>query len=333
METNLHVPQRLFTQPVQYKVPDYQDRQWEPLWNDVENLAELIIENDRTVAPHFMGAVVLQHVQFPTGTIERRIVVDGQQRLITLQLLIDAIQKVLFVRVYLDPARRLSALVDNREEFRDGDETNAFKVWPTAVDREAFRHAMNTDLPGDEYTASRIVQAHDYFKGQVEQWLDKAGNEDREGAHRAAAALEKVVRAKLELVVIDLGASDDPHVIFQTLNARGTPLLQSDMVKNKILYDAKIESRDDDSHQSPEERQLWPFADDWWPTKSGADCKGDRVSTCFSTTGLSFETGRRPSRTTSSVSLRNMWPCKQEERRPYWESRRILAISEGYIER
>jgi len=276
MDTNLHVPQRLFTQPVQYKVPEFQrryvwnqDRQWEPLWNDVENLAELIIENDRTVAPHFMGAVVLQHVQFPTGTIEQRIVVDGQQRLITLQLLIDAIQKVLFVRGYLDPARRLSALVENREEFRDDDATNAFKVWPTAVDREAFRHAINTDLPGDEYTASRIVQAHDYFKGQVEQWLDKAGNEDREGARRAAAALENVVRAKLELVVIDLGASDDPHVIFQTLNARGTPLLQSDMVKNKILYDAKIERREEDSHQSPEERQLWPFADDWWAKEVG----------------------------------------------------------------
>ena len=30
------------------------------------------------------------------------------------------------------------------------------------------------------------------------------------------------MRAHLELVVIDLGDSDDPHVIFETLNARGT---------------------------------------------------------------------------------------------------------------
>ena len=128
---------------------------------------------------------------------------------------------------------------------------------------------MSNDLPGAEHAASRIVQAHDYFKGQVERWLDKFGNEDGEGARRAASALEEVVRMKLELVVIDLGDSDDPHVIFQTLNARGTPLLQSDMVKNKILYDAHIESSDDDSDQSPEERRLWPFDDDWWAKDVG----------------------------------------------------------------
>ena len=276
MQTNLQRPQRLFAQPVRYEVPAFQrryvwnqDRQWEPLWNDVENLAESIMEDGQNAQTHFMGAVVLQHVQFPTGTIERRIVVDGQQRLTTLQLLIDAVQEVLEVRGCSDPAKRLSALVDNRQEFRDGDEDNAFKVWPTAVDRAAFRHAMSADLPGAEHTASRIVQAHDYFKRQVEQWLDKVGNEDGEGARGAALALEEAVRMKLELVVIDLGNSDDPHVIFQTLNARGTPLFQSDMVKNKILYDAKIETSDDDSDQSPEERRLWPFDDDWWAKDVG----------------------------------------------------------------
>ena len=276
MQTNLQRPQRLFAQPVRYEVPAFQrryvwnqDRQWEPLWTDVEDLAESIMEHGRTAQAHFMGAVVLQHVEFPTGTIERRIVVDGQQRLTTLQLIIDAVQEVLEVRGFSDPAKRLSALVDNRKEFRDGDDDNAFKVWPTAVDRAAFRHAMSNDLPGAKYAASRIVQAHDYFKGQVERWLDKSGNEDGESTRRAASALEEAVRMKLELVVIDLGDSDDPHVIFQTLNARGTPLLQSDMVKNKILYDAKIGSSDDDSDPSPEERRFWPFDDDWWAKEVG----------------------------------------------------------------
>ena len=177
METNLQRPQRLFAQPVRYEVPAFQrryvwnqDRQWEPLWNDVENLAESNMEDGRNAQAHFMGAVVLQHVQFPTGTVERRIVVDGQQRLTTLQLLIDAVQKVLEVRGCSDPAKRLSALVDNRQEFRDGAKDNAFKVWPTAVDRAAFRHAMSHDLPGAEHAASRIVQAHDYFKGQYREF-------------------------------------------------------------------------------------------------------------------------------------------------------------------
>ena len=226
METHLQRPQRLFAQPVRYEIPDFQRRyvwkqeeQWEPLWNDVAELAQSIMQDDET-PPHFMGAVVLQQQRFPSGTIERRIVVDGQQRLTTLQLLIDAIQEVLERRGYSDPAKRLSALVANQKEFCDGNADNTFKVWPTAVDRTAFRHAMTNELSASEHSRSRIVQAHYYFKGQASQWLDMFAVETGE-RNQAALALERAVRSDLELVVIDLGRSDNPHMIFETLNARG----------------------------------------------------------------------------------------------------------------
>ena len=110
MNTNLQRPQRLFAQPVRYEIPDFQRRyvwrqeeQWEPLWDDVAGLTQSIAEDGRT-EPHFMGAVVLQQLPFPSGTIERRIVVDGQQRLTTLQLLIDAIQEVLEDRAHSGPS-------------------------------------------------------------------------------------------------------------------------------------------------------------------------------------------------------------------------------------
>ena len=273
MQTNLQRPQQLFAHPIRYEVPDFQrryvwkqDEQWEPLWDDVADLAQSLMEDGSEA--HFMGAVVLQPAPFPTGTIERRIVVDGQQRLTTLQLLIDAVQAVLAVRGHSDPAKRLAALVENPDAFHDGDNDNAFKVWPTAVDRAAFRHAMHNDLSAAEHATSRIVQAHDYFQGQVGQWLDKFDDQAGERV-RAATALEEALRTKLELVVIDLGGSDDPHMIFETLNARGTPLLQSDMVKNRVLYDAKIERSDDDDDLSAEERRLWAFDDDWWNKEVG----------------------------------------------------------------
>ena len=275
MKTNLQRPQRLFVQPVRYEIPAFQRRyvwrqeeQWEPLWDDVEELARAIMEEGRT-EPHFMGAVVLQQMQFATATIERRIVVDGQQRLTTLQLLIDAIQEVLEDQEHASPAKRLSALVANGEEYLDGDEDHAFKVWPTTVDRIAFRHAMSNELSSTNHAASRIVQAHDYFRGQTEQWLARFDG-DAEERDRAASALEAAVSRCLELVVIDLGESDDPHVIFETLNARGTPLLQSDMVKNKVLHDAGIGIRDDESEANEEEKGVWAFdEDDWWSQEVG----------------------------------------------------------------
>lgn len=273
MQTNLRHPQQLFAQPIRYEVPDFQrryvwkqDEQWEPLWDDVADLAQSLMEDGSEA--HFMGAVVLQPAPFPAGAIERRIVVDGQQRLTTLQLLIDAVQEVLAVQGHSGPANLLSYLVENPDPFRDGDKDKAFKVWPTAVDRAAFRHAMHNDLSTAEHASSRIVQAHDYFKGQVGQWLEKFEDSTGERA-KAATALEEALRTKLELVVIDLGGSDDPHVIFETLNARGTPLLQSDMVKNRVLYEAKIQRSDDDADRSPEEQQLWAFDDDWWNKEVG----------------------------------------------------------------
>ncbi len=272
METNLQRPRRLFAQPVRYEIPAFQRRyvwkqeeQWEPLWDDVEDLAQSIVE-DRP-KPHFMGAVVLQQTQFATATIERRIVVDGQQRLTTLQLLIDAIQEVLENEEHSNPAKRLSTLVTNGQEYRNGNPDYAFKVWPTTVDRDAFRHAMSNDLTTTNFVTSQIVRAHEYFKRQTEKWLNQSS---RESSERRASALEQAVSQHLELVVIDLGKSDDPHIIFETLNARGTPLLQSDMVKNKILHEAKIEVANNDGETSPEEQNIWPFnQDDWWAQEVG----------------------------------------------------------------
>ena len=275
MQTNLQRPQRLFVQPVRYEIPPFQrkyvwkqDEQWEPLWADVEELAQSILEEGRT-EPHFMGAVVFQQRQFAAGTIERRIVVDGQQRLTTLQLLIDAIQEVLEAREHFSQAERLSDLVANGEQYRNGNPDHAFKVWPTVVDRAAFRHAMRNDLSAIGYADWGVVQAHEFFKGQAEQWLDRFSADGRD-QDQAASALEAAVSMNLEIVVIDLGDSDDPHVIFETLNARGTPLLQSDMVKNKVLHDAGVGLQDDDAETSEEEKTLWPFGQDsWWAQEVG----------------------------------------------------------------
>lgn len=275
MDTNLRQPQPLFAHPIRYEIPPFQRRyvwkqeeQWEPLWEDIERLAHSTVDGERPAA-HFMGAIVLQQMEFPTGTMQRRLVVDGQQRLTTLQLLMDAIQEILESRGHSNPAKRLSALVLNAEEFRDGDPDRAFKVWPTVIDRIAFQHAMSNDLSATKHAASRIVQAHEYFKGQAIQWLDRFPEENGE-RDRAANALEAAVSVKLEIVVIDLGDSENPHVIFETLNARGTPLLQSDMVKNKVLHEAGIGLEDDEGDATPEMKRIWPFdQDEWWAEDVG----------------------------------------------------------------
>ena len=111
---------------------------------------------------------------------------------------------------------------------------------------------MHNDLPSEEYEESLIVQAHNFFKAQVSKWLD----DRQEDASQAAEALEQAVSGLLELVVIDLDPSDDPHIIFETLNARGTPLLQSDLIKNMVLFEAEKAGVASNKEESP---QLWNF--------------------------------------------------------------------------
>src|SRR5664280_3398607 len=67
--------------------------------------------------PHFLGAVVLQQVQKKTGQMQERTIIDGQQRLTTLQLLLDALHAELLAVGAVQSAMRLDALVVNPPAF------------------------------------------------------------------------------------------------------------------------------------------------------------------------------------------------------------------------
>lgn len=265
MKTDILTPKKLFQKEVRYTIPTFQrpyvwsqDNQWEPLWEDVRNVAENYLEElersnsaveaEEQTKTHFMGAVVLQQISTATKDIEQREVIDGQQRVTTLQLLLDAIQGVCEEKKFKVIARRLSKLVTNDKESIGDDSHHIFKLWPTKSDREAFRHAMDNGLAAKGFEESLIVQAHEFFQLQVRKWVDD--NVDQ--VERRMDALEVAVTSMLQMVVIDLNTQDDPNVIFETLNARGTPLEQSDLIKNFVLS----ESRKDDMWEN--------LGDDWW---------------------------------------------------------------------
>ena len=268
MDVNILNLQKLFNNPQRYEIPPFQrayiwnhEEQWGPLWEDVQNKAEQCLESPHTRhAAHFLGAVVLQQQWVQTSRLATRIVVDGQQRLTTLQLLLDAVQEVLEERGHTDPADRIEALILNKRQWAGNDPDNVFKVWPTKADQEAFRQAMHNDLLSEEYKESLIVQAHDFFKLQTSQWLD-AQPQDQEAR---AEALDQAITDYMELVVIDLEPTDDPHIIFETLNARGTPLLQSDLIKNMVLFEAGQPGVVIDAEIAG---RLWAFTDSWWSTE------------------------------------------------------------------
>ena len=211
------------------------------------------LKQSNKTSPHFLGAVVVKQVPVSTKDIGQREVIDGQQRVTTHQLLLDAIQQICEDSVepyFKRAARRLAKLVTNDEDLIDDDELQVFKLWPTRGDRQAFRHAMDNGLAANDFGESLIVQAHEFFKLQASKWL-----EDASGPMESKIdALEAAATTLLQMVVIDLDTPDDPNLIFETLNARGTPLEQSDLIKNFVLSQGR--DRDGD---------IWGNLDDrWW---------------------------------------------------------------------
>ncbi len=233
----------VFMQPQRRVVPLFQrpyvwneESQWEPLWNDVVRVANRVLDRpSEKHHPHFLGAVVLQQVQKQTGQMQERTIIDGQQRLTTLQLLLDALHAELLAAQALPPALRIEPLVANAEPFCSKPE-DRFKVWPTNRDRPAFNAVMAAQPPVDYasigHDGERMVEAHRFFSEQARAWLAVSG---AEAILARAAAIETVVRELIQLVVIDLTVDENAQEIFETLNARGAQLTAADLIKNFIF--------------------------------------------------------------------------------------------------
>jgi hypothetical protein len=281
-------PQRLVVPLFQRPYVWNEDNQWEPLWADVTRVAgRLLADPGGRHQPHFLGAVVLQQLTNKLGSLQERTIIDGQQRLTTLQLLLDALHAELEVAGAEQPARRLEPLVMNQEAFWEQPE-DRFKVWPTNRDRGAFNEVMAADPPLNYdklvHKASRLTQAHEYFAERAREWLH-AG--EGELAIRAAA-IELAVREQIQMVVIDLSVDENAQEIFETLNARGAQLTAADLIKNFIFQRLSESGADVEAAYE----QYWKeFESGFWETEISAGRLRYQRSSMFLNQWLIAKTG------------------------------------------
>ncbi|QJW35486.1 GmrSD restriction endonuclease domain-containing protein [Cellulosimicrobium protaetiae] len=276
METNVRTPQQIFIQPQQIVVPLFQrpyvweeEDQWEPLWQDVVRIAS-IRHSGSIGASHFLGAVVVQAEESAMGNLIVRNVIDGQQRLTTLQLLMDAAGAAFEERGLDRYSTQLEALTHNNPAFVD-DEEQRLKVRHTNRDRAAFDDVMNAEPPVTHddlpHSTSRITAAHAYFARCVGEWLDGEGDVSAgarpDDVTQRAELLAGVLSNGIQFVVIDLQANEDSQAIFETLNARGTPLTAADLVKNLVFQRLAKEGADARSAY----RDVWPFDSAFWDSE------------------------------------------------------------------
>ena len=279
--------QQLFQDRRQYMVPFYQrsyvwtlTNQWEQLWEDIQAKADARLLGNK-FTPHFLGAVVLDP-QPKTSLIgvDTLHIIDGQQRLTTLQFILKSISLAL-KSVHATAISEIitgTMLNGNPDTMRDS-EIEKFKVWPTFRDRNSYRNALTAKdrvelkkrFPKSftlRETLRQIGIRHPapleaiwFFTGRFEQWI-KQGNEGEISLR--AENLASAILQDLKVVSIVLDEDDDAQVIFETLNGRGAQLHATDLIRNFIFMRADREGTDSEKLYN----EFWSkFENQYWNTE------------------------------------------------------------------
>jgi len=236
-EATAHLQVPLFQRPYVWK----EEQNWKPLWDSFSD-AFVRRHLNESRRPHFLGSIVLDLSPTPHGEVTVRQIIDGQQRLSTLQILIATMRDLARVRGVDKYPEAFDRLVSNFVPSERRPESR-YKIWPTNQDREAFELAMTggplksiAEKLGKRESMKtfghQMLDCYLYFYRELEELLEGESETD---ITEVFGAMYTTLREDVLLVVIDLDENDDPQLIFETLNALGTPLLPSDLVKNLLF--------------------------------------------------------------------------------------------------
>ena len=267
MDTLVTTVDQAFPRLKQYAIPSYQrnyvwtrEGQWEPLWEDLKTLAAHVQASGKKAKPHFLGTIITKEIG-TEGFISRWWVVDGQQRLTTLQILIAAARAAFSVRGLNQYADILSDLLANPSKVvkvpRD-----KYKIEHKSSDYDGFASIVNTALSSspEAVADSHLTPCYAYFLNEVGQWLDSCGEEHLE---TSAEAFTTASLNQLQVVDIRLDGDENGHAIFEALNARGEPLTEWEKTKNYILSLAVGEADPDGDRTYREYLETYD-ADPYW---------------------------------------------------------------------
>lgn len=206
-----------FVIPIYQRTYSWTERECTQLWDDILRTGR----ND-DVAAHFVGSIVyIEKGLYQVSSQSPLLVIDGQQRLTTVMLILEALARHLGDSEPLDgfSARKLRSyyLLNPLEE---GD--RAFKLLLTQTDKASlFALVMQKAMPAE--SSLRVQENFDFFMEQV-----KSLGTDLAGLCKGLA----------KLVIVDIALSrdqDNPQLIFESMNSTGRELSQADLIRNFIL--------------------------------------------------------------------------------------------------
>jgi len=287
----LKVP-AIWTIPLYQRTYGWTRSQCEQLWKDIERLTAKSKEDT-----HFIGSIV--HIEPGTqlkSMLKPSIVIDGQQRMTTVSLILSALGKVMDEKKYSGEMNNTAIqdyfLFNNNEQGE-----KKYRLILTKSDEETLKSVLEgRETPSNP--SKTIIENFNFF-------LDKI----RESEIDLGELFNSLQRLLLVEISLTEG-SDDPQLIFESLNSTGLRLTQTDLVRNYILMGLD------------QDRQKQIYNNYWYPmeqkfSEMGKGEEFDKFMRYF----LNVQTGNE------RIVARNVY----QEFKTYWENKKDDI--EGTIEK
>lgn len=265
--------QEILTKKKAFMIPRFQrEFTWEKehvevLWDDL--LENLTIKNSElTISEYFLGSLVLIDND-DDSTQNKRIVVDGQQRLTIITILLSALYDS-FISVNED---KLANFVfkyiitqDNNGDDITLLETESPKPFFQLRIQQKEKEISQEPSTNEE---KKLYSAYTLLKSKLEKKNLTEEIKKRFGLIIDYVEILKTIRDQLlncKVVYVSVKSMKDAYMIFEVLNAKGEPLSVVDLIKNTLF--SKL----------TEEHPLDKASTSWKKIKNNIETQGDMDS-------------------------------------------------------
>ena len=213
IETFMSANKTQFVIPVYQRNYDWAEEECKQLLDDI-----LKVGKDKETTTHFIGSIVfVQDNDCTASNIKELLIIDGQQRLITLTLIFIVLYRIAKETEKTSLADEINKTYLINEFAKDDEEK--LKLRPTENNDQALKYLLRGDEDFSE--DSRLVENFNYLKSRISK---KNFDNVRKGLYRLIFVEVSLEREK-----------DSPQRIFESLNSTGLDLSQADLIRNYIL--------------------------------------------------------------------------------------------------
>ena len=220
---------RQFIVPIFQRNYSWQKSQYEQLWFDILRASKFKEKQN-----HFIGSIVYIDMGTPAGRPQQLLLIDGQQRLTTISILLcaikDYVQKFNLETKLINLAKIKNQFLYNSDEIDE----DRYKLLLNVQDKETYIKLIDNTIFTVNKPATNIIKCYEFFFERIEDFIKQHGQIDEIYAGIF----------KLSLVSISLDKdSDNPQMIFESMNSTGKDLSQTDLLRNYLLMDLTPEKQ------------------------------------------------------------------------------------------